>query len=341
MPQTGHQKYLLGTPCYRELGFSTREASIIPVGQLEQARLVSQKTGSEKVLIAQLKKEYLGIMQALEQLNVEYQILNIPLADPDLQVQILKLKVMNLELYCDAPNCWYMYPRDMFVYLEKAAILLVHSDLFQLKKRKNSHIRHSLWAEGGRVVFSGRKMLIGSHPETPDEILEKETINLLEKRGMQTGVIPYPLAYRITPDYGKTAALFYDTHIDRVASLLTNRDGGYHLILDPGYRTGPLLNPWSAKESVDRVRRVCDDMEIRLHLPGSLTVPYAASVMQFNSRQILCTAGDEEILKICNLVAGPENVAQTGVQLCHYPVFVFAGLHCLITERPEPLIFDY
>jgi len=67
-------------------------------------------------------------------------------------------------------------------------------------------------------------------------------------------------------------------------------------------------------------------------------VPYATAVMQFKNGKTLATGGDEELLVTLEDVVGSGNLHVTEIPFSAYPVFASAGLHCLVTETPGPLI---
>jgi len=60
--------------------------------------------------------------------------------------------------------------------------------------------------------------------------------------------------------------------------------------------------------------------------------------VQFTSGDVLVTGGDEGTLAAVAEIVGNKHVLTTGVAISRYPVFAAAGIHCLITESPRPLM---
>ena len=61
-------------------------------------------------------------------------------------------------------------------------------------------------------------------------------------------------------------------------------------------------------------------------------------MVQFENGRVLATKEDDEVLAIVHDIVGPENLRVTDIPIVQYPIFGGAGLHCLITETPIPLI---
>jgi hypothetical protein len=137
---------------------------------------------------------------------------------------------------------------------------------------------------------------------------------------------------------GHVLQLTHDRHLDRSMALLRDGDGTQHLIVDPGYRTGPLTAPLPVSRSIDLLRRACDRLEVELHVPESISVPYATCAVQLPGSSVLMTGGDVGVLECVREFIPPERVLTTRTPWVAYPVFASAGLHCLVTELPEPLL---
>lgn len=44
------------------------------------------------------------------------------------------------------------------------------------------------------------------------------------------------------------------------------------------------------------------------------------------------------MMALASEIVGAENFAATKTPVVHYPVFAGAGIHCLVTEYPKPLV---
>jgi hypothetical protein len=162
--------------------------------------------------------------------------------------------------------------------------------------------------------------------------------DLLRERGVRIASFPLPISARLDRRNGRTMELTHDDHIDRGAALVQDRGGGHHLVLDPGYRTGPLTSPLPVDRSIDLVRRACDRIGAEVHVPETVSVPYATSAVGLGDGRVLVTGGDGECHATWAEAVGPENVVRTRTPFESYPVFAAAGIHCLVTELPWPLV---
>jgi hypothetical protein len=338
-PSKEKHSYLIGTP-YFKLNFKKDIQQFIPVGQYRSGINVFRKTRDKTTMMADLKLEYKAVIKALFDVGVDFRIVDLERGDAD-TIQWLRRKGCNsLVLPYEQVIHWQIFPRDMCVYIKEANTLLVHSSLFKIPSTllNGCQIINTPWGVGGRVLLSGDHMLLGRKPGTRKRVKESGVIYRLREMGMKVGFIPHALFYGLSPR-GEKAFLFHHSHIDLVGSLLKGRDGGFHLIMDPFYRTGPLADPLSVKNSIDLVRKNCDEIDIQVHLPGKkLSVPFSPAMVQFENNSVLATKGDDEVLAIVNDIIGSENLYVTDVPIVQYPMFGGAGLHCLITETPIPLI---
>jgi hypothetical protein len=164
-------------------------------------------------------------------------------------------------------------------------------------------------------------------------------IAVLKEAGIRVIVLPMAVSFHLSRKRAcRAETLLFDDHIDRSASLIRGREGGLFLVVDPGYRTGSLLDPLPVSKSVDWLRRICEDAEIEVVSPGRLTVPYGTAAVQLSNGKVLVSGGCDEMLQLLGDIVGAENVIATKVPLNAYPVFAAAGIHCLVTERPKPVI---
>ncbi|MBI5057503.1 MAG: hypothetical protein HZB61_12895 [Nitrospirae bacterium] len=339
-PFPAENQYLLGMPVFDSLPFKSADPVIIPVEQLPLALNILKHTQSRSEMVRQLKSEYKAVAEALLEMHIDFQVLNLQTCDAELRKWLMN-KGCGGEIFpLDEPDHWQIYPRDMFVYLKQAGILLVHSRLFRLKKDRSPgcKIIHTDLAEGGRVLFSGRHLITGCHPDSPGRGSDDRALRELREKGIRTTVLPHALFYGISRRRkGKSFSLHYDFHIDRSASLLKGKDNEYYLLLDPGYRTGPLMSPLSAQRSIDIIRGICDRSEVHVRVPEKVSVPYGTAVVQFHDGKVLMSSGDDAVLSTVEDIVGSGNLHVTGIPVAAYPVFTAAGLHCLITEKPSPL----
>jgi len=333
--------HILGTPDFASFPFKDESPVIVPVGQYDPAVKALHDFRGKKAMVSALKEEYRSIVQALTEMKVGFRVLNLDEGDRETGRWLRDLGIENIRFSAKKPTRWQVFPRDLFVYLQAQQALLAHSRLFRLHKTHlgDSVVFHTGLGEGGRVLFAGDRLIIGRHPEHSGRTGEGKALEYLREKGMKIARIPLALFYQIArKGAGQRLSLYYDLHIDRSASLLKGKDGTYHLVLDPGYRTGPLTNPLSVKESLDVVRKACEKIEVRVHTPEYVHAPYATSMVQFESGAVLASGGEDKMFLVIEEIVGSGNRQGTRVPLVAYPIFACAGLHCLNTENPEPLI---
>ena len=332
--------YLVGMPIFN-IAVPKRGAEIlIPIGQNNLAYKTWKNSEGHNKILDRLKAEYRAIIKALIDLDIDFRVLNLQEGDQEVGSWLRDIGCGNLMFPLKRLSRWPIYPRDMFVYLKAVDTLLVHSRLFKLSKNLQTtcEVMHTTWGEGGKVLFCENRMLVGNHPEAMGKLADTEVIDRLREKGMRISAIPYALFNSLSQKSARKLSLYYESHLDLSASLLKGKDADYHLILDPGYRTGPLINPMSVEGSLDLVRIACEKIQVRVHIPRRLSVPYSTSAVQFHSGKVLATSGDEAILTTLRDIVGTENVHVTDTPIKTYPVFASAGLHCLVTENPTPLV---
>jgi len=332
-------RYLLGMPVFSGIPYKGKSSIFVPVGQSELARGVLRKTLSKEAMTKTLGSEYQSIVKALLGMKIHFQILNLQEGDKKIRRWLSERSCRGAEFPLASPSPWQLFPRDMFVYFKPLRMILVHSRLFKLKKDRSPicEIIHTALAEGGRIIFSGDHLVTGGHPES----LKKKNgiLRRLQEEGIRVTILPHPIFACLSREgQGKNLALYYEFHMDRSASLLKGRDEEHYLVLDPGYRTGTLTSPLTAQESIDLVRKECEKHGILVRVPKSLSVPYGTSAVQFDDGKVLASGGDEAVLNTFADIVGSENLYVTDVPISAYPVFAAAGLHCLITEKPGPLV---
>jgi hypothetical protein len=334
-------QYLLGMPVYQGLPFMGRLPMIIPIGQHRLAIKILKEIPTEKVMLKRLISEYRAVVKALLRMGIDFKIMNLMDGEKTVRRWLLKKGCEGVEFPKEKPTHWHVFPRDMFVYLEEIRTILVHSRLFHIRKDRSSvcDIIHTELAEGGKILFSGDHLITGCHPEAIHRRGGNKVLNELKEKGMRITLIPHAIFFALSREMkGKPISTYYESHIDRSASLLRGKDGDYYLVLDPYYRTGPLAAPLSVQKSIDLVRKICEKNGIEVRVPASLSVPYGTSAVQCDDEKVLVTGGEEEILSTFADIVEGRNLYITEISLSAYPVFAGAGLHCLIAERPIPLI---
>lgn len=327
---------LLGTPAFH-FPFGAESRPIAPLGQERRVQEILDSLSSEMMQARTLREEYLCVVEALQEAGITFRILCLERGDPGVRKRLAGQGIHGLLLPVAQPVSWVRFPRDLFVMAEKVRALLVNSRLFQLRERNTGYkILHSRWGEGGRVLLAGDRMLVSSVPDGRAEA-EGKVLRHLRELGMRIAVLPNAIFLELTPD-GVPVTLFHEGHLDRSASLIRGRDGGYYLLCDRSYTTGLLDRPFSPDRSIDELRRACEPVEVEVRLPRARTLPYATSVVQFEDGRVLVSGGDESVVETLADLVGQESLIVTRLAIRHYPAVAAAGLHCLVTEMPHPLL---
>jgi len=277
-------QYLLGTP-YFNLNFKMDVRQFIPLGQYKQALRFFKNTHDKSAMVSGLKLEYRSIVKTLIDLGIRFRVVDLEKGDKDIGRWLRRKGCSSLHLPYEQITHWQIFPRDMFVYIKKVDVLMVHSRLFKIPSPvlNGCRIIHTKWGEGGRVLLSGDRMLLSRMPRLGRRAREDKVISQLRDMGIKAAFLPYALFYGLSPK-GEKAFLFHHSHIDLSGSLLKGKDGGFHLILDPDYRTGPLSDPSSVKASLDIVKQNCAEIDIEVHVPKkSLTIPFSTAMVRFQT----------------------------------------------------------
>lgn len=332
-----NQTWLAGMPEY-SLRFDERHVPSVLLGCRQNALDVFATCADEACLRDRLDREYMAVLEALLEAGMPFRILNLDLAESPLADRLRADGYPEFHIDASGQGSTYAYPRDLMVYLAEFGIALVSDGWLRpgAGDRDGVACWTSAWAEGGRVLMSGDTMVVFRHPEK-DGAPEQATLGALRERGIHIVEIPAGIFCSLDRD-GDLTGLFHDHHIDRAAGLVRGQDGACHLILGPGYQTGPLDAPLDIGTSCDAVRRICDPAGIAVHVLPETCPPYAASLVQSHAGVVVAGGGHDAHLEILAAIVGHENVAPTSVPLTHFPVFASAGLHCLVTESPEFLL---
>ncbi len=331
------QTWLVGTPNY-QLSYADRCIPGVLLGCADAARELLLSAPGESAFRRRFEAEYTAVLEALLNAGMPFRILNLHSADTPLGERLRAQGYPDFRIDTDPRGSTFQYPRDLLVYLRKQGIALVNKHWLRpgAGDRAGVSCWPSDWCEGGRVLASGNTLAVFFHPEKPGAP-EQATLGQLRELGLKVVEIPAGIFTSMDGD-GHATGLFYDHHIDRAAGLAAGTDGALHLILGPGYRTGPLRAPLDATASSDAVRRICDKAEITLHVLPDSSLPYAPSCVQSPEGVAVVSGGDDTLREMLAGIVGPDNVVTTGVPLTHFPVFASAGLHCLVTESPEFLL---
>ncbi len=329
--------WLTGFPEYK-LQHANRQVPGVLLGNLDTARTVLADSGDEAQFTRRFDAEYLSILDALLRAGMPFRILNLSTATSELSDRLRADRYPAFRIDAPEEGSTFLYPRDLMVYLPAHGIALTSPTWLKpgVGDRGDVSCWPSCWSEGGRVLFSEDTLIVFRHPEK-NEAPEQGVLNRLRDRGLQVVEIPAGIFCSIDQE-GHLSGIFHDHHIDRAAGLVRGPDGTCHLILGPGYRTGPLNAPLDAAESMAVVRRICDEAGIMVHGIPDTALPYATSLVQSPEGAVVISGGNDAVAEVLETIVGAEAVVPTALPLTHFPVFASAGIHCLVTESPDFLL---
>ena len=322
---------------------------MVPKGQADLCQSILQETSQEEKIIEKLRLEYLSIIVSLQRMAINFRIIFVHKDKIDQKVLGACIKNLGCRIVGIHPDFFpssVPYPRDFTTVLP--GLILVNSSVAQqiVQEKDGYLIRISPLGEGGRVLFCQKNLLVSerlslrdgqsSKPEIPREI----TI-----LGIRVGLFPPPLTIRLVSGQVKRQRVYFNDHIDREACLIKGKDNQPHLVVNPriesaewiGRYAYPSWKPLSTDRTLSLIRKRCEPLSIKVHTPKKMLVPYALNLIQFPDGRVLMTGGDDAVKETIADIVGEENVFCTDIPIHYFPVWMQAGIHCIVSEAPTPL----
>jgi len=338
----GFEFLLVGEPVFPRQLESSDERFPSPPTSAQFAVDLRRRVDRVETLQEALRFEYISILAALREMGPEFRIVYGHPEDVDKTTLGMALS-LGCRLAGVGPDFFpggTIYPRDLAMRAGK--VNLINSGWTRLL-RSSVELIASPFGEGGRTLATGNTILVGERiieHEGKSRWVNPDDLAPLHAAGLQVGILPLPVAVFCTME-GVTDRVFFNDHWDRYACLVTGRDGGKHLILDPCVMTAAWVDverkSWALVNPADSekvIRTVCEPLGVTVHrLPG-LEVPYALNLIQLADGRILMTGGDDIARGVLEELVGTNQVFTTEAPICHYPVFAQAGIRCLVSEAP-------
>jgi hypothetical protein len=344
------EMYLMGEPWL--FGEQGREEYYAPAGQGHLCQQVLVETQDLDVVKQKLREEYLAIVWSLVQMGVNFRIIYSHPEKIDQKILAACIKSLGCRLAGFTPDYFppgVVFPRDFATVLP--GLILINSQMARatVNQKDGWRILSSPYGEGGRMLFWNKTTLVceriilkdrGQGSERPGKKLEK-----IKQNGITVGLFPLPVAQALSRTGSTDDRFFFNDHLDRVACLIRGLDGSVHLVVDPeiitacwrGRKFTPCWIPRSPKDSIEKIKRVCERSGIEVHCPEKLEVPYSLNLVQFPDGRVLMTGGDASVAEIISQIVGPENIFKTPAPIRFFPVWVYGGIRCLVSEAPMPL----
>lgn len=331
------QLWLTGYPDHG-LQHAQRHVPGVLLGSAEAARAILADSNDESRFGHRFEAEYRSVLDALLEAGMPFRVLNLHAATSELSTQLRADHYPGFRIDVPQQGSTFLYPRDLMVYLRTHDIALTSPTWLKpgAGDRGGVSCWPTCWSEGGRVLFSDETLIVFRHPEKT-EAPDQETLRRLRDRGLRVVEIPAGIFCSLDQE-GHLSGLFHDHHIDRAAGLVRGPDGTGHLLLGPGYRTGPLNAPLDAEQSIAVVRRICETADIQVHGIPDTALPYATSLVQSPEGTVVISGGNESVAEVLETILGANAVVPTALPITHFPVFASAGIHCLVTESPDFLL---
>ena len=324
--------YLVSEPAFN--AFQIPKKYYAPIGQWELCQQVLRETQDREIILKNLGKEYLAIVFALYKMGVDFRIIYAHPGKVDEGLLKICISLFGCKLTkLKASQRLCAFPRDLFTILQ--GIVLASS----------SRIRGTVFSpygEGGRILTCKNIALVAERLllENKKKSVEPKGLQKIRKANIEIGLLPNPVCKTFSKNsVGKS---FFNDHLDRIACLIQDKNGKPHLVLDPQISVADYnTKSWTAlspKESIERIKSVCNPMGIKTHCPKKIEVPYSLNLLQFPDKRILMTGQDNSVAETIGKIVGKNNIVKTEMPISFTPTHAFGGIRCLIGEAPKPLI---
>jgi hypothetical protein len=265
----------------------------------------------------------------------------------DLVLKLYRETACKLAGFSGFPAQSTLYPRDFCSVFPAHKLLLLNPRAIKLQTCFNNdwHAAESPFGEGGRILYSGDVVLaterLMSDDRTPSRKTTNADLKVFRDAGIRVGKVPLFVSARF--GFGGDGTITFNEHLDRVGCLIMDRSNSLHLILDPAIQSVEWMGNgrWQPRETVETVacfRRICEPMDIRVHVPKTMRVPYALNLLQVHDGRVLMTSGDPDVQQVVTDIMGQENVYTTEVPIRFFPTWAYAGIHCLVSDAPEAVM---
>ena len=341
--------YLVGAPIFLP---GIPEDGRFPV-PIHQARLIASILANNHELShveGQLREEHNSIVTALNEMGYHFQI---ALAYPDKLdsraiCDYLARGCRLIRFPSDFPASLALCPRDLAVTIPGRVLLNCRYASID-RVIDDCRITSSPVGDGGSVLLaSGAAVVCDRIISFCDDLPMnrstcKSDLEPFVSAGMKTVMFPAPVMGFLKGG-SLTGQLAFFGHCDRVSCLVSDVQGGLHLVLDHDIVTVSVVDesaqswrPMMLDETISVLRRACESRGITVHRAPRSTVPYSLNLQQFFDGRILMTGGTTEVTEMLRSITG-QQIVTTNIPIQYYPTWMYAGIHCLVTEFPRSLL---
>ena len=340
--------HLVGEPIFKPY---QRERFDVPAGQAEIVLSVLKEVQDVARIKTKLQEEYLSIILALKTMDVDFRIVCAHQDEIDTAAMLACVGTLGCRLV-GFPRDYFppsvAYPRDFSTVLP--GLVLINQGVQVLTEKKDGWVMvSSPFGEGG-TIHAGNGVAIvcervcRAWGQDGFRHLEPEDLIPLECAGVT--VVRFPaFASLAIVNLEISNSCFSNNHIDRVSAWLRGRDGKNHLLVDGNivgtdWSAPSAQRPWRPmppQQVFDELSRRCEPHQIAVHAAPPYTTPYALNLIQFPDSKVLMTGGEPALEALVESIVGKGNVFTTKISIRFFPVWLYAGIRCLIGDYPEPL----
>ena len=341
--------YLVGAPIFLP---DVPEDGRFPV-PIHQAGLIASILANDNTpshIEGRLRDEHGSIVTALNEMGYRFQIAH---ARPD---KLDSTAICNylargyrfIRFPSDFPAGLALCPRDLVVTIPGRVLLnCVYASIDRVID--GCRITSSPIGDGGSVLLaSGAAVVCDRIISFCDNVpMNRQAcesdLEPFVSAGMKTVMFPAPVM-GFLKDGSLTGQLAFFGHCDWVSCLVSDTRGGLHLVVDHNIVTASVINDsaqsWRSMlldETMSVLHRACESKGITVHRAPRSTVPYSLNLQQFFDGRILMTGGATEVTEMLRSITG-QQIVTTSVPIQYYPAWMYAGIHCLVTEFPRSLL---
>lgn len=335
--------YLVGEPI---LEYSRMDSFIAPMGQLPLCLGIYTHMPQEKA-VERMRLEYLSIIAAMLEMGLQFRIVYAHKNHID-RLALTVCMQMGCRLAGFSPDFFpaaIAYPRDFAVILPQC--LLVCPGIRLVNENKEGwRLLQSPLGEGGMVLKAGNKVLVpmrlcNHEGKAQSRLISEADVAPIKSSGMDVEFMPNPASGEFN---GKGISLrtSFSDHLDRASSLVQDRSGAVHLLIDHSLYTIRMINEQSRTwkvihpmETFELLKRRYQSFGIEVHRAPPANVPYGLNLLQVDDGRVLMTSGDPDLIDFVGSIVGNTKVVATEVPIIHFPIYKRAGIRCLVTEMPE------
>jgi|GEM_PF-6717094 len=308
-----------------------------PYGSVKLFQTLFQKRRTPRELTECLMSEYLSVAEKIKEMGYAMKILSCL---PELQTLIEdSLKIECVKIGKDFPHP--LYPRDAWVSVPGTDMLIIPGCMPEgafIFADANVKRLVNRFGEGGKVFLAGDYFITTRITDGDDPL---QFTGLVESRKhlpkLDKKFILLQNPFVVEQIKGGPKGYMPETHVDRFMTVVVDKRGETHVLLDPDIYAGwkhPLQKPTiTVEQSLRMMKDTLKSSGIyHIHIPRRLCNPYGLGAVQFGDGRVLMTSEEPHVEAILQAILGTDAVFTTSVPIVHYGALFRAGVRCLVNE---------